>query len=51
MRQKLNFGDDIAAVLRLAKKRKWEKAEQERIQQEIELQAYLNRLIDNDKQK
>ena len=49
--QKLNFGDDIAAMLRLAKKRKWERAEQERIQQEIELQSYLNHLIDNDKQK
>jgi len=51
MRQKLNFGDDIAAMLRLAKKKKWERAEQERIQQEIELQTYINHLIDIDKKK
>lgn len=46
--QKLNFGDDIASQLRLARKKRWNLLEEKRIQQEIELQSYLNRLIKND---
>ncbi|CAK8682420.1 unnamed protein product [Clavelina lepadiformis] len=49
--QKLNFGDDIAATLRSARKKKWEKAERERIREEIELQTYLNDLINKDKKR
>jgi len=49
--QKLNYGDDIATVLRLARKRKWENMEQLRVNQEIELQSYLNGLIDNDRDR
>ncbi|XP_070500469.1 E3 ubiquitin-protein ligase CHIP [Chironomus tepperi] len=46
--QKLNFGDDIASQLRLARKKRWNLLEEKRIQQEIELQSYLNRLIRKD---
>ncbi|KAF5293607.1 hypothetical protein FQA39_LY03092 [Lamprigera yunnana] len=48
--QKLNFGDDIASVLRLARKKRFSVLEEKRIAQEIELQAYLNRLIRDDKE-
>ncbi|XP_038108091.1 E3 ubiquitin-protein ligase CHIP isoform X2 [Culex quinquefasciatus] len=46
--QKLNFGDDIASQLRLARKKRWNIQEEKRICQEIELQSYLNRLINED---
>lgn len=46
--QKLNFGDDIASQLRLARKKRWNIQEETRIAQEIELQTYLNRLIKED---
>uniref|UniRef100_H2ZN15 E3 ubiquitin-protein ligase CHIP n=1 Tax=Ciona savignyi TaxID=51511 RepID=H2ZN15_CIOSA len=49
--QKQNFGDDICALLRLAKRKKWEMLEKERVQQEIELQTYLNRLMLQDKER
>nr|XP_032836336.1 E3 ubiquitin-protein ligase CHIP isoform X1 [Petromyzon marinus] len=49
--QRLNFGDDIASALRMAKKRRWSSLEEKRIQQEIELQAYLNRLITEQKER
>ncbi|XP_037287273.2 STIP1 homology and U-box containing protein 1 isoform X1 [Rhipicephalus microplus] len=49
--QKLNFGDDIACQLRLARKRRWQLIEEKRLQQEIELQTYLNQLILLDKKK
>lgn len=35
--QKLNFGDDIASLLRAARKKRWNTAEERRIAQEIEL--------------
>jgi STIP1 homology and U-box containing protein 1 len=41
--QKLNFGDDVASQLRLARKKRWAVQEEKRICQEIELQSYLNR--------
>lgn len=41
--QRLNFGDDIASQLRLARKKKWQIQEEKRICQEIELQSYLNK--------
>lgn len=47
--QKLNFGDDIASQLRLARKKRFSVQEEKRIAQEIELHSYLNRLIENDK--
>ncbi|KAK7002950.1 E3 ubiquitin-protein ligase CHIP [Biomphalaria glabrata] len=47
--QKLNYGDDITNTLRVAKKRRWNTIEEKRIQQEIDLQAYLNRLIKEDR--
>lgn len=46
--QKLNYGDDITSVLRLAKKRRFQIREEQRISQDIELQTYLNRLIVDD---
>lgn len=41
--QKLNFGDDIACQLRLARKKRFNLQEEKRICQEIELQTYLNK--------
>ena len=49
--QKLNFGDDITTTLRIAKKKRWNEIEEKRIQQEIELQSYLNNLMDEEKQR
>ncbi|XP_039269869.2 E3 ubiquitin-protein ligase CHIP-like [Styela clava] len=49
--QKLNFGDDIAAMLRNAKKKRWDKLEKERISQEIELQTYLTNLMVEDEKR
>ena len=49
--QKLNFGDDIAIQLRIARKKRWNIQEEKRIQQEIELQTYLNRLILEDRDR
>lgn len=46
--QKRNFGDDIAAQLRLARKKRWNMQEEKRICQEIELHAYLKGLIERD---
>jgi STIP1 family protein 1 len=48
--QKLNFGDDIACQLRLARKKRFNLQEEKRICQEIELQSYLNNLIKEDMQ-
>lgn len=49
--QRLNFGDDIASQLRIAKKKRWNVQEEKRISQELELQSYLNKLILDDKDK
>lgn len=49
--QKLNFGDDITNALRVAKKRRWNKIEEKRIKQDIELQSYIDRLIQEDKER
>ncbi|XP_068672027.1 E3 ubiquitin-protein ligase CHIP-like [Montipora foliosa] len=49
--QKLNFGDDIAGAVRLAKKKKFNVAEERRISQEIELQSYLSNLIIEEKKR
>lgn len=49
--QKLNFGDDIALQLRTARKKRFAIQEEKRIAQEIELQSYLNRLIEEDKDR
>lgn len=46
--QTLNYGDDIACQLRIAKKKRWNEMEERRISQEIELLTYLNRLIVED---
>jgi len=49
--QKLNFGDDIAVQLRIARKKRWNIQEEKRIQQEIELQTYLTRLVVEDRDR
>lgn len=49
--QKLNFGDDIASLLRVARKQRWQQHEERRLQQEIELQSYINELIIKDKEQ
>ena len=46
-----SFGDEIAFTLRMAKKRRWNKIEEKRIQQEIELQTYINTLIEEDRER
>lgn len=49
--QKMNFGDDIASQLRSARKKRFSIQEEKRIAQEIEMQTYLTRLIEDDKEK
>ena len=49
--QRQNFGDDITAVLRLARKRKFVAAEEKCIIEENELHRYLRRLMDSDIQR
>lgn len=49
--QKLNYGDDMTSVLRQARKKRFQIKEELRINQEIELQSYLNRLIVQDAEK
>ncbi|XP_065911680.1 E3 ubiquitin-protein ligase CHIP-like [Dysidea avara] len=47
-----NFGDDITAAIRLAKKKRWNIAEEKRVKQETELQSFLLTLLeDHRKQK
>lgn len=46
--QRQNYGDDITAVLRLARKRKFMAAEEKCIVEENELHRYLRRLMDSD---
>jgi len=49
--QRLNFGDDITAVLRLARKRKFMAAEEKSIVEENELLRYFRRLMESDVQR
>lgn len=49
--QKLNFGDEVTGALRLAKKRRWNMIEEKRIQQEIALQSYLNKLVSEERER
>ncbi|XP_012268319.1 E3 ubiquitin-protein ligase CHIP [Athalia rosae] len=46
--QKLNYGDDVTAVLRQARKRRFQLREEQRVAQDIELQSYLNQLMIED---
>lgn len=46
--QKMNFGDEIHAQMRLARREKFRMEEEKRIKEECELQIYLRRLIDED---
>lgn len=48
--EKLNFGDDITYQIRLVKRRKWTKIEDESAQLEDELQNYLINLIIKDRE-
>ncbi|CAG0897477.1 unnamed protein product [Cyprideis torosa] len=48
---KMNYGDDIAALLRLARRRRWDAAESVRVSQEIELQSKLTKLLVEDKNR
>lgn len=48
LNQKLSFGDEITQLLRLAHREKFKINEEKRITQEIELQSYLNELMDKD---
>lgn len=48
---KKNFGDDITSALRSAKRKRWSQLEDRRIQQEIDLQSYINRLIREDMER
>ena len=49
--QKLNFGDEIAYQLRVARKKRFNVSEEKRIKEEIDLQTYLNTLIRLDKEQ
>ena len=49
--QRQNFGDDITAILRLARKRKFMAAEEKCIVEENELHRYLRRLMESDVQR
>lgn len=42
---KKNYGDDITSALRHAKRKRWNQIDEKRVQQEIELQTYINELI------
>lgn len=46
-----NYGDEITRSIRNAKRKRWNCLEEKRIQQEILLQSYLNRLIIEDKHR
>lgn len=45
---KISYGDEITMALRMARRERFRIEEEKRINQEIELQSYLNRLIDED---
>jgi len=49
--QRQNYGDDITAVLRLARKRKFMAVEEKCIVEENELHRYLWRLMESDVQR
>ncbi|VDP08924.1 unnamed protein product [Heligmosomoides polygyrus] len=46
--QKMNFGDEIHAQMRLARREKFRMEEEKRVKEEGELQIYLRKLIDED---
>ncbi|WKY12796.1 hypothetical protein Q1695_003973 [Nippostrongylus brasiliensis] len=46
--QKMNFGDEIHAQMRLARREKFRMEEEKRVKEEGELQIYLRRLINDD---
>merc|ERR1719206_1546658 len=45
------YDDTISSKLRLARKKKWNLQEEKRIQQEIDLQAYISKLILEDRDR
>jgi len=49
--QKMNFGDEIVGIIRQVRRAKFQKEEDARITQEIDLQSYLQQLIQQDKQR
>ncbi|CAL8085374.1 unnamed protein product [Calicophoron daubneyi] len=51
LEQHRNFGDEITSVIRLAKRKRFEAAEEKRMQEEIALQVYLNNLILQDTER
>ncbi|PIO56804.1 u-box domain protein, partial [Teladorsagia circumcincta] len=46
--QKMNFGDEIHAQMRLARREKFRVEEEKRVKEEGELQIYLRKLIEED---
>ncbi|GAU89022.1 hypothetical protein RvY_01621 [Ramazzottius varieornatus] len=51
VKQRQCYGDEITSVIRTCRKRRWNRQEDKRIQQEIDLQVYLHRLIDEEKKR
>jgi STIP1 family protein 1 len=49
--KRLNFGDDIASLLRIARKKRWDVLESNRKSEDIHLQSYLNRVMEEDKER
>jgi len=45
------YDDTISSKLRMARKKKWNIQEEKRVQEEIDLQSYINRLILEDKDR
>lgn len=46
--QKLNYADEITGFIRQVRRDKFRLEEEKRVKQEIELQSYLNELIERD---
>jgi len=46
-----NYGDEITRSIRNAKRKRWNSLEEKRIEQEIELQSYVQRLMLEDKNR
>ncbi len=48
---RLNYGDDMTQMLRHWRKRRFSIQEEKRLAEEIELQAYLARLVKEDRER
>ncbi|XP_062516629.1 E3 ubiquitin-protein ligase CHIP-like [Corticium candelabrum] len=49
--KRMNFGDDIASLLRIARKKRWDTLEEKRKSEENRIQLYLSRLMEEDRDR